>query len=172
MSFTTPRTWVSGETVTAANLNTHVRDNLQWLAHHATAPAPVGILRVSSPQALSTSTFVAIDFGTTVLSRGGLVFSSSFLAPVAGVYEFAASVSVEASTGNKEMRICINGDENDWIAADNRYGIATSAACRMAGAGHAVLAINDAVDVMVFTDAATPGNVDAGQFSGRWVGVG
>jgi hypothetical protein len=27
MAYTTPRTWVAGETVTAANLNTHVRDN-------------------------------------------------------------------------------------------------------------------------------------------------
>lgn len=28
MSWTTPRTWVAGETVTAAMLNTHLRDNL------------------------------------------------------------------------------------------------------------------------------------------------
>lgn len=32
MAFTTPRTWVSGEIATAANLNTHLRDNVAWLA--------------------------------------------------------------------------------------------------------------------------------------------
>lgn len=32
MSYTTPRTWVAGEVATAANLNTHVRDNIAWLA--------------------------------------------------------------------------------------------------------------------------------------------
>ena len=32
MSWTTPRTWVALETVTASLMNTHVRDNLNWLA--------------------------------------------------------------------------------------------------------------------------------------------
>lgn len=32
MAFTTPRTWVAGEIATAANLNTHVRDNIAWIA--------------------------------------------------------------------------------------------------------------------------------------------
>lgn len=31
MSWTTPRTWVAGEIVTAAEMNTHVRDDLNWL---------------------------------------------------------------------------------------------------------------------------------------------
>lgn len=31
MSWTTPRTWVAGELVTAAELNTHIRDDLSWL---------------------------------------------------------------------------------------------------------------------------------------------
>jgi hypothetical protein len=31
MAWTTPRTWVANETATAANLNTHVRDNLNAL---------------------------------------------------------------------------------------------------------------------------------------------
>ncbi len=32
MAWTTPRTWVSGEIVTAGNLNAHVRDNVSWIA--------------------------------------------------------------------------------------------------------------------------------------------
>lgn len=31
MSWTTPRTWVVGEIVTAAEMNTHVRDNFSWM---------------------------------------------------------------------------------------------------------------------------------------------
>lgn len=31
MAWTTPRTWVTGETVTAALMNTHVRDNMDFL---------------------------------------------------------------------------------------------------------------------------------------------
>lgn len=33
MPFTTPRTWVTGEVVTAGLLNTHVRDNISFLAN-------------------------------------------------------------------------------------------------------------------------------------------
>jgi hypothetical protein len=32
MAWTTPRTWVTSEVVTATIMNTHVRDNLEWLA--------------------------------------------------------------------------------------------------------------------------------------------
>ena len=31
MAWTAPRTWVAGELITAAVMNTHIRDNLAWL---------------------------------------------------------------------------------------------------------------------------------------------
>ncbi len=34
MAWTTPRTWVAGETPTAAQFNAHVRDNLDALSLH------------------------------------------------------------------------------------------------------------------------------------------
>lgn len=37
MAWTTPRTWVAGETVTAALMNTHVRDNLSTILPSGTA---------------------------------------------------------------------------------------------------------------------------------------
>lgn len=37
MSWTTPRTWVAGENVTATIMNTHVRDNLIDLDSRVTA---------------------------------------------------------------------------------------------------------------------------------------
>lgn len=36
MAYTTPRTWVAGETVTASHLNTHVRDNLSAIVPNNT----------------------------------------------------------------------------------------------------------------------------------------
>lgn len=40
MSWTAPRTWVAGETVTAALLNTHLRDNLKAVGDAWTAYTP------------------------------------------------------------------------------------------------------------------------------------
>jgi hypothetical protein len=41
MAWTTPRTWVAGEVVTAAVMNTHVRDNLKALGDSPTTFVPV-----------------------------------------------------------------------------------------------------------------------------------
>lgn len=35
VAWTAPRTWATGEVVTESMLNTHVRDNLDWLKDHA-----------------------------------------------------------------------------------------------------------------------------------------
>lgn len=40
MAWTTPRTWVAGEIVTAANMNTHVRDNLKAIGDPWTVYTP------------------------------------------------------------------------------------------------------------------------------------
>lgn len=40
MAWTTPRTWVSGETLTAALLNTHVRDNFDAIGDPWTSYSP------------------------------------------------------------------------------------------------------------------------------------
>ena len=40
MAYTTPRTWVANETLTASNLNTHVRDNLNALYGTTTTYTP------------------------------------------------------------------------------------------------------------------------------------
>lgn len=40
MVWTTPRTWVAGEVVTAANLNTHLRDNMKAIGDPWTAYTP------------------------------------------------------------------------------------------------------------------------------------
>lgn len=40
MAWTAPRTWVAGETVTAANLNAHVRDNLNAIGDPWTSYTP------------------------------------------------------------------------------------------------------------------------------------
>lgn len=42
MAWTAPRTWVAGEVVTAALLNTHVRDNLSYLKDLAVATPTLG----------------------------------------------------------------------------------------------------------------------------------
>lgn len=59
MAFTAPRTWVSGEIVTAANMNTHVRDNFK-----AAAGADQARCRVynSAVQSIPNNATTAVTF--------------------------------------------------------------------------------------------------------------
>lgn len=69
MAWTTPRTWVAGETVTAAIMNTHVRDNLTAAA--TTFIADSGAV-VSSVTLSTTSAFASpatVTFTLTVQTR-------------------------------------------------------------------------------------------------------
>lgn len=49
MTWTAPRTWVSGETVTAAIMNTHLRDNLKSIGDAWTAYTPVWTASTTNP---------------------------------------------------------------------------------------------------------------------------
>jgi len=69
MAWTSPRTWVAGETVTAALMNTHVRDNLKAIGDAWTAYTP-------SWKSGAGGTDIAIGNGTltgTYMQAGKLV---------------------------------------------------------------------------------------------------
>lgn len=53
MAWTTPKTWSVGETLTAANFNTHIRDNLNALSHLA--------VRKSADESVTSSTVLQND---------------------------------------------------------------------------------------------------------------
>jgi hypothetical protein len=73
MAWTAPRTWVVGEIVTAALLNTHVRDNLKFLWHE-----------VSYDQITAgvSSTATTEGTATTVISSSAVTYDGAQLATV------------------------------------------------------------------------------------------
>jgi hypothetical protein len=58
MSWTTPRTWVNNEALTASDMNTHIRDNLAALKSPPTAQYTAN---EGSNYTVTTTTFVSID---------------------------------------------------------------------------------------------------------------
>lgn len=165
-----PLSFAAG-TLASADCNGGIRDPLRWLMAHSGGSKPLAVARLTTPVALTTSLFTSCTFDTTLVNRGGLLSGGTMVAPEDGVYVFHASVSVESTVGNKETRLAVDADETVWIAADNRYGIATPAAARMSCSGLYHLTAGQSVDVMVFSDAPSPGNVDGGVFAAMWVGL-
>jgi len=58
MAWTSPKTWSVNEVVTAANMNTHVRDNENWLANDR----PRCRIAQSAVQNITNNTVTAIQF--------------------------------------------------------------------------------------------------------------
>jgi hypothetical protein len=91
MAWTAPRTWVAGETVTAAIMNTHVRDNLKALGDPWTAYTPT-YTGLTIGNAVVTAKFiqpgklvigeVKIVFGSTSTFAGGFTVSLPVTAAV------------------------------------------------------------------------------------------
>jgi hypothetical protein len=107
MPFTTPRTWVVGEMVNAALLNTYIRDNLQFL-HDEMA---CRVTRTGAAQSIPNAAFTTIDLDTTdfdtspgsamvdlVNNRINFLVSGKYL--IGAILQYASN-----STGVRSMRV-------------------------------------------------------------------
>lgn len=91
--WTTPRTWAVGELVTAAMMNQHVRDNLDWLK------TPISALATWSSNFTTTSaSYVDITSATVTLTLNGGGVDVFFLAD-------AGSSAAATST----IQVVVNG---------------------------------------------------------------
>ncbi len=88
MPYTVPRTWVASETVTAALMNTHVRDQFRELGLAWTSYTPTigGWTRVNG-----TSTGAFIEFGKLVIFRAPADVVIGDAAGTAGLVDTSAS---------------------------------------------------------------------------------
>lgn len=164
-----PITWTAAVPA-VADFNTEIRDAVQWLLGHSANPKSFGLVTQATPTNIaSPSTFTFVVYDTPVVDRGGGFQSGGFEAATAGFYIFLAFARIDASKGNKEIRFCVNGDENTYLSAENRFGIATDAFCVLQAAGFGWLSAGDTVDVGVFCDAPVGPDVIVSAFG--WLNV-
>lgn len=110
MAWSTPRTWVAGETLTASILNTHVRDNLSFLY-----TPPMCRVRNSASISIATSgvsqalTFNSERFDTDSM-HSTTVDTSRVNTPTAGKYLFTGHVQFASGGGNyRETFVRLSG---------------------------------------------------------------
>ena len=94
MTWTTPKTWVTGEALTASDLNTHVRDNLDYLKDAiddlTSPPTDHYECDEASDYTTTSTSFVAVDstnLRLTITTNGGdvlIVFTGSVANSAAG----------------------------------------------------------------------------------------
>lgn len=129
-SYTDPRTWADGDYVSAATLNTQVRDNLRFRLGHSANPFPHARVRSATPVALASTQWSTLHFDTAVVDRGGMWLGagSALVAPIAGRYRIGASLDTDYVASNKALRLIINASR---VAAEkHRPGVGREAPIR------------------------------------------
>jgi hypothetical protein len=124
MAWTTPRTWSTGETVTAAIMNAHVRDNLNFLygapacrAYHNAAQATT--TAVALALALNSERFDNDTMHDTSSNNSRITFTTAGRYVVTGSIEFASN-----ATGVRTCQIRLGGAT--VIAGVNDVDVAAS----------------------------------------------
>lgn len=103
MAWTAPRTWSTGELVTATMMNTHVRDNLLALK----TPPAASVATFSATSTTSTTFVDYLDVTITFNTEGGAVMA--FL-----------STSLQAAS-NEHAILCFNVDGVDQTPLAREY---------------------------------------------------
>lgn len=170
MPYTTPKSWSTNEVVTAANLNTHLRDNVAFLG---SPPACSAFHNVAVSVPVSTNTVLSANgenydtdgMHSTVTNTSRITFNT------AGRYLVMATVRFAATSGGaRVLHMRINGgtpQASSAFVADASLGtdVVLSAARSFA------VSAADYIEILVFQSAAGAINVTLEDFTAILVTV-
>ena len=171
-----PRTWTVGELLTAAKLNTDLRDGLNFLL----APPRVLTQKSTSQTGLGGSTFHAVTWDNEITDTDGGHSNSTnntrYTIQTAGAWEFSCSVlwSNDSSTGGRAALFRKNG--STVLPGITHFpGMSSGSSC-VSVTTTALLSVSDYVEVIAFHSAGSNltlnTSADAPAFmSARWVGT-
>ena len=115
MAWTTPRTWSAGSAVTAASLNTDIRDNENWIKDALTAH---GITSDTTPQPLKTG-----GYGVSVTVDSVNLGDASEVAIQFDTEEWDDASFHSNVTNNQRITIPTGGDGrylfNGWVSIES-----------------------------------------------------
>ncbi len=124
MAYTVARTWVTAETVTAALLNTHLRDNMNATAPGIASAAGNLIVTDGTNSIVQRTPAQAADNGSGTLTNT----SSLTLANLTGGTPFSGEVEVTVTTGTKAFVLFAARLRNDTVDQSVTLGYSVSGA--------------------------------------------
>jgi hypothetical protein len=117
--WTTPRTWATGELVTAAQLNQHLRDNLDWLKSPAWAQhIGTGSGNYALAPVVNTWTLLHTDFDRSLTTLGGRVLiHAALMVNTTATGTSAFSLEIDGVVqGNTDGLAAIFGAGNAYLS--------------------------------------------------------
>lgn len=113
MAWTTPKTWTVGELLTAADLNTYIRDNSDFLAE-----TPKVAVRLTSTQSVPDDTTTTVSWDEAVWETDASMWDGAsptkIVIPRDGLYDIDCHVKWATSadpTDEREIKILVEGSE-------------------------------------------------------------
>lgn len=173
-----PRTWAVGELLTAAKLNTDLRDGLSFLLG-----PPLAVLVKNATQSVSSTTFTPLTWEVEQIDRDGghstVTNTSRYTCLTAGWYHLHASIRWDSINFNGETRLGRfrkNGTtelpgSSQAVRSSPNFALTTQIV-----SSYVQLAVNDYVEVGVKTDTTLlilyqyDSAVDT-HFAVRWISV-
>lgn len=164
MAYTSPTTRSTGNSISAAQWNADMVDNVKWLAGDSSGKPSCRVYN-SANIAVTTATWTSLTFDSEQYDVGGLHSTSSntsrFTIPSggAGKYTFKGCCEFAAnSTGARAIRILLGGTVTLW--QDSRPTVPSASGTTVMNiACDYALTVGEYVELQVFQDSG--GNLNA-----------
>lgn len=146
-----PRTWAVGELLTAAKLNTDLRDGLNFLL-----TPPRALLHKSANQSINLTTWTAVTWDSEQYDSDGghsdSTNNSRYTVQTAGWWEFHARIMFNtAAGGDRGARFLKNGAGNPF----GEHASGSSTSVNDAGThGWALLSVGDYIETQAYQGAS------------------
>lgn len=183
MAYTTPRTWVALEYPTAAQFNTHVRDNIAFLAN---PPSCRVYNSAAASIANNTATILGTTGATTAFFNSERWDTDSMHSTVtnpgritintAGLYLVAAHMGfVPNASGYRQAYLRLNG--STIICVETIAASSSGAGTDLNPATIYKFAVNDYIEVVVHQTSGGALNLGSSanytpEFGATWIGIG
>ena len=171
MAYTTPRTWVTGELVTAAFMNANVRDNVSFLAN-----PPTCLVYHNATQSIANNTFTPAAFNSetndtdtmhdTVTNNTRITFKT------AGIYIITFNCAWPTNgVGERQVNFFLNNTAD--IAGDSKASAGVTGDVRHSVTHKDKFAVNDYIEARVFQNSGGALVLQVNpRFTATWIGLG
>jgi len=143
MAWTTPRTWVSGETVTDTLLNAHVRDNLNAIVN-----PPYVHVRATAATTFGTSSVTPIIWDLEVADTDSMYSAAAntkVTVNTAGLYQVMGGWTVSGGTINSAYLL-------QWMVNSTSAGISQAGTTVVIGGGARTASLSSATFIRLYAN--------------------
>lgn len=167
-----PRTWTVGELLTAAKLNTDLRDGLNFLLS-----PPLAVLRLSADITISNNSVTGVSWNSEAIDRDGghdnVTNPTRYTAQTAGWYDVGIAIAWFTNTTG-QRQIIIGGNVSAGLAGNVAPGSASGTLTYMSAARTHFLNVGDYVYAEVWQNSGGSLNIWSNpgaltQLSAKWV---